>query len=105
METRYRRYLSDNNIIFVEFKTERSKVLSFVVKLICLIHGKGYDVVRFDGGHGIPHKDILGAEGYVEQKKWYTYLSNNQALTMAIDDIEDNYEFYRERLIKWLRTN
>jgi hypothetical protein len=28
---------------------------------------------------------------------------NEQALTMAITDIKDNYEFYKERYEKWLK--
>ena len=64
-----------------------------------------YEVIRFDGAHDSPHKDILDLTGHVVRKVWYEYISNKQALTMAIDDIEDNYEFYRERFSTWLRKN
>lgn len=37
------------------------------------------------------------------RKVWYDFLDNNKALTMAIADIKDNYEFYRERYLKWLK--
>lgn len=105
METNYFRQLTKEDLIFVEFKTDRGKIVSFTVKLVCTIHGRQYDVVRFDSAHGCPHKDILDTSGHVMRKVWYDYLSNSQALTMAVDDIEESCEFYRERFIKWLRMN
>ncbi len=33
------------------------------------------------------------------------FLNNSQALTMAIADMKDNYEFYKERYLKWLKRN
>ncbi|MFA4828698.1 MAG: hypothetical protein WC855_02590 [Thermodesulfovibrionales bacterium] len=44
-------------------------------------------------------------QGAVIRKVWYDFLDNSQALTMAITDIKDNYEFYRERYLKWLKGN
>jgi len=61
-------------------------------------------VLRYDSGHECPHKDILNLEGEVIRKVWYDFLDNSQAL-MAITDIKDNYEFYRERYLKWLKGN
>ena len=78
---------------------------SYVVRLICIILGRRYDVIRFDNAHGKPHMDILGAKGQLVDKMWYDYLNNDQALTMVIQDIKSHYEFYRERYIKWLRLN
>ncbi len=37
------------------------------------------------------------------RKVWYDFLDNAQALTMAITDIKDNFEFYKERYQKWLK--
>ncbi len=105
METKYIIPLTNDTTMFVEFRTERGKVESFVVNLVCIIHGQRYEVVRFDSGHGSPHQDILDTGGNVIRKVWYHYLSNSQGLTMAVDDIEGHHEFYRERFIKWLRTN
>src|SRR5271169_308709 len=97
--------ITNEDFIFIQFRTDSGKVESFVVQLLCDIHGQRYEVVRFDSGHGSPHQDILDPTGHVMRKIWYYYLSNSQALTMAIDDIEQKNEFYRERFIKWLRTN
>ncbi len=105
METKFAIPLTNNDRIFVEFKTDRGEVTTFIVKLICDIHGHSYEVMRYDSAHGSPHKDIMDTSGNVMRKVWYDYLSNSQALTMAIDDIEDNHYFYRKRFITWLRTN
>ena len=99
----YFSYITDHNTIFVEFRTERGEVVSFTVKLLCDIQGMRHEVVRFDGGHGCPHMDILDPAGHVERKVWYDYLNNDRALTIAIADIKEHHEFYRERYIKWLK--
>lgn len=62
-----------------------------------------HEVIRYDSGHGCPHKDILGINGEVIRKVWYGFLDTGQALTMAITDIKDNFIFYKERCQKWLK--
>ena len=92
-------------IVYVYLKTEKGEVKEFVVKLLCEFDGEYYEVLRYDSGHECPHKDILNVDGAVIRKVWYDFLDNSQALTMAITDIKDNYEFYRERYLKWLKGN
>ncbi len=92
-------------MIFVQFKSDRGDVKEFVVKLLSEFGGKWHEVLRYDGGHGYPHKDILNPSGRVIRKIWYDFLNNSQALTMAIADMKDNYEFYKERYLKWLKGN
>ena len=41
-------------------------------------------------------------EGVI-RKVWYDFLDNERALSMAIQDIKDNYEFYKGRYSKWLK--
>ena len=48
-------------------------------------------------------KISLNIEGDVIRKVWYDFLDNGQALTMAITDLKDNFEFYKERYQKWLK--
>jgi hypothetical protein len=107
MEENYFDNLTEENMLFVYFHLDRGEVISFTVKLICDIDGQRYEVVRHDSGHGCPHKDILDTEGHVIRplKSWYNWLNNNQALTLAIADIKENHQFYRERFIKWLRSD
>ena len=105
MDKEYFLEIVQGTIAYVYFKTEKGEVTAFVVKLLCEFGGKYYEVLRYDSGHECPHKDILNTEGRVIRKVWYDFLDNSQALTMAITDIKDNCEFYRERYLKWLKGN
>ncbi|MBI4688814.1 MAG: hypothetical protein HY754_00855 [Nitrospirae bacterium] len=74
-----------------------------MVKLLSEFEGEWHEILRYDSGHGCPHKDILYMNGEVVRKVWYDFLDNGQALTMAITDIKENFEFYNERYQKWLK--
>ncbi len=93
--------LDELNSIYAYIKTVNGKVKSFVVKLACTIGDKEVEVLRFDSGHGTPHVDYLNSKGDVVQKDWLKYLTNEQALTIALDDIKTNYQLHRERFIGW----
>lgn len=105
MDREYFLEIVRGTMAYVYLKTEKGEVNEFVVKLLCEFEGKYYEVLRYDSGHECPHKDILNTEGAVIRKVWYDFLDNSQALTMAITDIKDNYEFYCERYLKWLKGN
>lgn len=92
-------------VAYVYFITEKGDVKEFVIKLLCEFEEQWHEVIRYDSGHECPHKDILDTDGNVVRKVWYEYLDNSQALTMAISDIKDNYEFYKERYLRWLKGN
>jgi len=97
-------HLDDENLIYVRFVTERGGVTQFVVKYNSRINDNWIEVIRYDSGHECPHKDILSPEGRVLRKVWFDYLDNAQALTLAIQDLKENYEFYRARFFKWLKS-
>lgn len=103
MAKEYSLEISEGTLAYVYFKTEKGKVTEFAVKLLSVIEGEWHEIIRYDSGHDCPHKDILDTEGEVIRKVWYDFLDNNQALTMAITDIRDNFEFYKERHRKWLK--
>jgi hypothetical protein len=103
MDKEYFLKIAEGTIVYVYFKTKKGDVVEFVVKLLSLFEGKWHEIVRYDSGHGCPHKDILNIDGEVIRKVWYDFLDNAQALTMAITDIKDNFEFYKERYQKWLK--
>ncbi len=103
MEKEYFLEISTGTIIYVCFKSKKGTIEEFVVKLITLFEDKWHEVIRYDSGHNCPHKDILNTDGQVIRKVWYDFLDNGQALTMAISDIKENYEFYIDRFIKWLK--
>lgn len=103
MEKEYFLEIVEETVIYVYFRTTKGEVTEFVVKLLSRFEGEWYEIVRYDSGHGCPHKDILNVDGEVIRKIWYEFLDNGQTLTMAITDIKDNLEFYKERFQKWLR--
>ena len=103
-ETKYISELSINTQSCIYFKTEKKQVIEFVVKLYSIIDNKKYEILRYDSGHNCPHKDILNKDGQVVRKVWFKHLSNKDALTMAIYDIDINFEIYIERFNKkWFR--
>lgn len=103
-EQQYENFLDDDNYIYLYFRTERKRIKNFVVKLRCRFRGVWYEVVRYDSGHNVPHKDILMPDGTVVRKVWYRYMNNNQALDFALDEIKEQYEFYRWRFEQWLKS-
>jgi hypothetical protein len=105
MDKEYFLELEEKTITYVHFKTEKGYVTEFVVKLLSAFEGEWHEILRYDSGHSCPHKDILNTDGKVIRKIWYDFLDNGQALTMAITDIKDNFEFYKERYQKWLKEH
>ena len=75
----------------------------FIVKMISCFEGTWHEIIKYDSGHDCPHKDILNVNGDVIRKIWYDFLDNRQALTIAITDLKDNFEFYKESYRKWLK--
>lgn len=103
MEKEYFLEIAEGMIVYVYFKTEKGDVTEFVVKLLSLFGEEWHEILRYDSGHGCPHKDILNVDGEVIRKVWYDFLDNSRALTMAITDFKENFEFYMERYQKWLK--
>jgi hypothetical protein len=97
--------IAEGIVVYVYFETERGDIKEFVVKLLCELNGEWHEVLRYDSGHGCPHKDILNTQGEIIRKVWYDFLGNSQALTMAITELKDNYEVYKERYSKWLKES
>jgi hypothetical protein len=93
--------LDSTNRMHAFIKTVGGKVMSFAVKLVCVIDDREVEVLRFDSGHEMPHVDHLNTKGEVVQKEWLKYLSNEQALTIALSDIKKNYQRHRERFVAW----
>lgn len=99
----YELHLEEDTKAYIYIMMEHGVVKEFVVKLLSRCQGEWHEIVRYDSGHGCPHKDILNADGEVIRKIWYDFLDDGQALTMAITDIKDNHEVYKERFERWLK--
>ena len=100
-EKTYTIQLDHQNKLYAYVKTVQGRVKAFVVKLLCEFEEDETEVLRYDSGHGTPHVDYLNEKGEVIEKRWLEYLSNDQALTTAIEDIKGNYQFYHERFTRW----
>lgn len=75
----------------VYVKTVKGRVTEFVAKLLCEIDDVETEVLRYDSGHGTPHVDFLHEDGEVIEKRWLDYLSNDQALTTAVEDVKEKH--------------
>lgn len=102
-EKEYFLELDAGSVIYVYIRTDSGEVTEFAVKLLAAFEDEWHEILRYDSGHDCPHKDILYIDGKVIRKVWYDFLDNSRALSMAIQDLKDNYEFYKERYLKWLR--
>lgn len=55
------------------------------------------EVVRYDCAHGFAHRDSYSLQGkYVKEE---LHISFEDALTLADEDIDDNWEKYKEKFI------
>jgi len=79
-------------------ETVRSKVVKFMVQLEVKYKGRWKEVVRYDCAHGYVHRDSFTLRG--KHMKDELYLSFEDGLTLADDDIDDNWEIYRHRFLK-----
>jgi hypothetical protein len=79
-------------------KTIKGKVVKFVVQLEVKHGGNWKEVVRYDCTHGFAHRDSYDlSRKHVKEE---LYLSFEDALTLADDDIDDNWETYKLNFLK-----
>ena len=79
-------------------KTTRGKVVKFMVQLEVKYQGDWKEVVRYDCAHGYVHRDSYNLRR--KHTKDELYLSFEDALTLADDDIDDNWETYKHRFLE-----
>lgn len=56
------------------------------------------EVIRYDCAHDYVHKDCYNVKG--QSRKINVFLNYGDALTFADDDINENWEIYRERFFR-----
>ena len=78
--------------------TEADKVIRFVVQLEVKSGGLWKAVIRYDCSHDYAHKDCYNREG--KTRKINLSLAYEEALTFADDDINENWEIYREQFLR-----
>jgi len=79
-------------------ETRKGKVVRFMVQLEAKYEGKWKEVVRYDCAHGYAHRDSYNLHG--KRVKEELNLSFKDALTIADDDIDDNWETYKYRFLE-----
>jgi hypothetical protein len=79
-------------------KTIKGKVVKFMVQLEVTHEGIWKEVVRYDCTHGFAHRDAYNLSG--KHVKEELHLSFDDALTLADDDIDDNWETYKHRFLE-----
>ena len=78
--------------------TEKGKIIGFMVQLEIKVKGKWKPVIRYDCAHGYAHCDCYNLKG--EKKKEEIYLPYDEILTLADEDIVDNWEVYKLRFLR-----
>src|SRR3972149_7120371 len=73
---------------------EEAKVVQLEIKY----EGIWKEVIRYDCAHGFAHRDAYNLQG--KHTKEELFLSFEDALTLADEDIDDNWEDYRRRFLE-----
>jgi hypothetical protein len=77
---------------------EGGKIVRFVVQLEVFADATWKEVIRYDCAHDYVHKDCYNIKG--RSRKIRLNLEYEDALTLADDDISDNWQTYRERFLR-----
>ena len=80
----------------IKITTKKGQVMEVVVQYESKIKDKWYPVVRYDTSHGFFHRDLLNPKGE-ETKKVIPIENLTDALTYAEQDLEDRWEWYKEK--------
>ena len=97
-DSRYMLPVSIDTRIRHYHRTEKGKVLKFVIQLEVHVQGVWKGVVRYDTAHGFAHVDRFNIKG--RKIKEQLRLSFNEALTRAEREIKQNWSIYRDRFLK-----
>lgn len=72
--------------------------MRFVVQLEIFHNQKWFPVVRYDAAHGFTHMDRYKKDG--TKTKSELDLTWNEALTLAEEDIKENWKTYAKRFME-----
>ena len=78
--------------------TEGPQIIRFMVQLEVRSGDEWKAVVRYDCAHDYAHKDCYDITG--RRRKLGLNLSYKDALTLADDDIDENWQVYRQRFLE-----
>jgi hypothetical protein len=79
-------------------ETGKGKVISFVVQLEVFVNVEWREVIRYDSAHGFAHIDRYYLDGRKVKKELNLKLS--EALTLADEDIKENWKAYQKTFLE-----
>jgi len=91
----YFRYLTHEDRVRCQIELEKGEVRRFTIQYEIFFQEEWAAVTRFDNFHDAVHRDLVSPDGTVT-KRWYLQLNFDEGLTFAYNDIEANWEKYRE---------
>lgn len=89
----------DVNRLRIKLDRAREEITYLVVQYETLIEEKWLAIVRYDTAHGYFHKDTLGPKGLIS-KESIPVTDFNEAVEYAIKDLQENWEYYRQKFIR-----
>ena len=98
LEKTYTRSLGENARKRHSHKTDKGRVIDFVVQLEVKVGDIWMPVIRYDCAHDFAHADRYNMSG--ETLKEELHLSYAECLTLADEDINVNWESYKERFLR-----
>lgn len=78
--------------------TEAGHIVKFSVQLEVYVGNAWKEVLRYDCSHDFVHKDCYNIQG--RKRKIAMRLDYEEALTYADEDLDENWEVYRERFLR-----
>ncbi len=97
-EKTYTRALGENARKRYYHRTDKGKVVDFVVQLEVKVEGEWKAVIRYDCAHDFAHVDRYNMSG--EKSKEAIHLSYAESLTLADEDINTNWALYKDRFLR-----
>jgi hypothetical protein len=79
-------------------QTRQGMVVSFVVQLEVELWDEWMPVIRYDMAHGRAHIDLY--ETPTRKRKQFLELSPAEALTLAEEDLKENWEEYQAEFLR-----
>lgn len=86
-----------------EHITEKGKVVGFVVQYETRLDNLWIPIDRYDTAHGYAHKDLMNPDGG-KDKVFLGIADLNSALTIADQDINENWERYKTQYLGRIKT-
>ncbi len=81
-------YLPDGFQLLARVVSQQGKIKKFAVVLMHM----NEVIARYDNAGELQHRDVLGAKKGFMRKKWHDYMTNEEFVEYAIEDLAENYE-------------